>query len=171
MNGKKTIKKMIKLIVLSMAVFGLLGLGTVQAGSLNMTGTWEGFTACDELKGGEFTHDSFPELLEISQDGDTVRMSGFGILYEGKVQEITGSSIQGEAVLGACGGIEETETVRIQRIITQGSGGGVHSMLPAYTKVTSSFPGFGPLVPVSGIIIVSRQTIPMSRLATATKIG
>jgi len=103
--------------------FRSLRLGTVQAGALNMTGTWEGFTACDELKGGEFTHDSFPELLEISQDGDTVRMSGFGILYEGKVQEITGSSIQGEAVLGACGGIEETETVRIQRIVTQGDEG------------------------------------------------
>ena len=119
MNGKKTIK----LIALTMAVFGLFGLGAVQAGSLNMTGTWEGFTACDELKGGEFTHDSFPELLKISQDGDMVRMEGFGILYEGKVQEITGSSIQGEAVLGACGGTPETETVRIQRIITKGTEG------------------------------------------------
>lgn len=122
MNGKKTIK----LIALTMAVFGLFGLGTVQAGSLNMTGTWEGFTVCDELKGGEFTYDSFPEPeLKISQDGDTVRMSAFGILYEGKVQEITGagSSIQGEAVVGACGGIEETETVRIQRIITKGTEG------------------------------------------------
>jgi len=119
MNGKKTIK----LIALTMAVFGLFGLGAVQAGSLNMTGTWEGFTACDELKGGVFTHDKFDEHLKISQVGDTVRMSGFGILYEGKVQEIKGSSIQGEAVLGACGGIEETETVRIQRIITKGSEG------------------------------------------------
>lgn len=120
MNGKKTIK----LIALSMAIFGLFGLGTVQAGSLNMTGTWKGFTACDELKGGEFTHDKFDELLKISQDGDTVRMEGFGILYEGKVQEIAaGGSMQGEAVLGACGGIEETETVRIQRIVTQGDEG------------------------------------------------
>lgn len=121
MNGKKTIK----LVALTIAVLGLLGLGTVHADSLNMTGTWEGFAVCDELKGGEFTHDLFPDSLEISQDGDTVRISGFGILYEGKVQEITGSgnSIQGEAVVGACGGIEETETVRIQRIITQGSEG------------------------------------------------
>lgn len=74
---------------------------------------------------GEFTHDSFLEPeLKISQDGDTVRMEGFGILYEGKVQEIAaGNSMQGEAVLGACGGIEETETVRIQRIVTQGDDG------------------------------------------------
>ena len=85
---------------------------------------WKNVTACDELKGGEFTHDKFDELLKISQDGDTVRMEGFGILYEGKVQEIAaGGSMQGEAVLGACGGIEETETVRIQRIVTQGDEG------------------------------------------------
>ena len=45
-------KQTMRLVALSVAVFGLLGLGTVHAGSLNMTGTWEGFTACDELKGG-----------------------------------------------------------------------------------------------------------------------
>ena len=119
MNGKK----MIKLIVFSVAVFGLFGLGTVQAGSLNMTGTWEGFTVCDELKDGVFTYDSFPEPeLQISQDGDTLRMSAFGIFYEGKVQEITGSSIQAEAVVSACGGTPETETVRL-RITIKGNEG------------------------------------------------
>lgn len=82
--------------------------------------TWEGYAVCEELKDGKFTHDTFPDPLEISHSGDKIRISGFGILYEGMTQSISGQ-LGGEALVSACGGIPETETVRIRQVNTRGA--------------------------------------------------
>jgi hypothetical protein len=105
-------------------IVGGLSSHQAMAGSFDLTGTREGFAVCEELKDGKFTHDIFPDPLEISHSGDNIRISGFGILYEGVTQSILQGQLDGEALVSACGGIPETETVRIKQIITKGNGQG-----------------------------------------------
>ena len=92
------------------------------AKEFDLTGTWEGYAVCEELKGGHFTFDTFPDPLSISHRGDRIRISAFGILYEGVTQTIHGSQLRGEALVKACGGIPETETVRIRQVVTNQQG-------------------------------------------------
>ena len=94
------------------------------AAPFDLTGTWKGFAVCEELKDGKFTHETFPSPLEISHMGDTIRIRGFGILYEGVTQSIGQGQLDGEALLSACGGIPETETVRLRQVVTKRNGWG-----------------------------------------------
>ena len=56
--------------------------------------------------------------------GDKLRIRGFGILYEGVTQSIGRGQLDGEALLSACGGIPETETVRLRQVVTKRNGWG-----------------------------------------------
>jgi hypothetical protein len=80
MSAEKAMKIM---IFTTVAILGVLAGGIAQANSLNLTGTWEGQAVCDELIDGKYTFDIFPDLLEITQDGDIVHVAAFGVLYEG----------------------------------------------------------------------------------------
>jgi hypothetical protein len=118
-------------------VVGILSIsGPAVAGSLDLTGTWEGQAVCDELIDGEYTLHVFPDPLEITQVGDRVRVSGFGVLYEGTIQRLKGGPNDGEAMIHACGGVPENEVVRIQHIVTKGNDEG---RLDANTHYESDF--------------------------------
>ncbi len=129
--------KLFSLRVLVLALF--VGPAAVAAAPLDLTGNWEGQAVCDELIDGEYTLHVFPDPLEITQEGDRVRVSGFGVLYEGTVQHLKGPN-GGEAMIHACGGIPENEVVRIQHIVTKRNGEG---RLDANTHYESDsfFPG------------------------------
>ncbi len=109
-------------------IIGLLGFVAPQAEafSFDLTGTWIGTQVCDDLVDG--VPENFvltDNLLEISQDGQNIRMKNFGLLYEGVAQKIAGGPTKGEAVVSVCGGnFEAQEIVRIKRIRTGGPGAG-----------------------------------------------
>ncbi len=133
--------KLSSLLVLVIALFaGPAVVQTSAATPLDLTGNWEGQADCDELIDGEYTLHVFPNPLKITQEGDRVRVSGFGVLYEGTVQQLKGGPNDGEAMIHACGGIPENEVVRIQHIVTKGNGKG---RLDANTHYESDsfFPG------------------------------
>ncbi len=112
------------LLAVSFLIVGGLCPHRAVAESFDLTGTWEGFAVCEELKDGKFTHETFPDPLEISHRGEKIRIRGFGILYEGVTQSIRRGQLDGEALVSACGGIPETETVRLKQIITKANGQG-----------------------------------------------
>ncbi len=126
--------KLFSLLVLVLALFVVAQ--TPAAAPLDLTGKWEGQAVCDELIDGEYTLHVFPDPLEITQEGDRVRVSGFGVLYEGTVQHLKGGPNDGEAMIHACGGIPENEVVRIQHIVTKANGEG---RLDANTHYESDF--------------------------------
>ena len=109
---------------------------TPAAEPLDLTGKWKGQAVCDELIDGEYTLHVFADSLKITQEGDRVRVSGFGVLYEGTVQRLMAGPNDGEAMIHACGGIPENEVVRIQHIVTKGNGEG---RLDANTHYESDF--------------------------------
>ncbi len=134
--------KLFSLLVLVLALF--VGQAAVAqrlgAAPLDLTGNWEGQAVCDELIDGEYTLHVFPDPLEITQLGDRVRVSGFGILYEGTIQHLKGGPNDGEAMIHACGGISENEVVRIQHIVTKRNGEGRLDANSHYES-DSFFPG------------------------------
>ncbi len=121
---------------LRVTIVMLLATVPVAAAPLDLTGTWEGQAVCDELIDGEYTLHVFPDPLEITQKGDRVFVSGFGVLYQGTVQRLSGGPNDGEAMIHACGGIPENEVVRIGHIVTKGNGEG---RLDANTHYESDF--------------------------------
>ena len=107
MSARKTMTALV------VVVLGLLGAGAAQADPFDMTGTWSGIAPCDVLSGGEYSFDQFPEdnyLIAHDTVNDTIRVSAYGVVYEGTVQRLNGGPNDGEAVLR----IERTSRVCAQ---------------------------------------------------------
>jgi len=107
-------------------IMGLLCFVVPQAyAAFDMTGTWKGTQVCNDLTEGVAENYLLQDdIVEISQQGMDIRMTGLGLLYEG-VGQRTAGPIKGEAVVSVCGGeFEAQEIVRIQRIQTGGAGQG-----------------------------------------------
>ncbi len=92
-------QKIFRFSTLGVLFFAISATGAQEAVAkrFNLTGTWKGYAVCEELKGGHFTFDAFPEPLSISHRADRIRISTFGVLYEGVTQTIPKSQLRGEA--------------------------------------------------------------------------
>jgi hypothetical protein len=106
--------------------------GPTLAGSdlkiLNLTGTWEGLQVCDDNEGGEQVNFVTDDRVEISQRGHHLRLrrvnqSG-GLIYDGRVLEISGST-RVEAMVSVCDGTYVArEMVRLRRVRATADGSG-----------------------------------------------
>jgi hypothetical protein len=127
-----------KTIIAAAVTFGCAGF--VEAAPVNITGTWEGQAACDELIAGKYTSDIFTDKLLITQVGDQVLATAFGVIYKGTVQQFRDGPNDGEAVLYACGGTPDHETIRIQHINVRSQGKSELDGITIYES-TAFFPG------------------------------
>ena len=119
-------------IVVTAVILGL-SVGVADAKSLR---TWRGQAVCDELVAGKYTFNIFTDALLITQAGDRVHASAFGVLYEGTTQQLVEGPNDGEAALHACGGVPDHKTIRIQHITTKPQG---ESKLDGITLLESDF--------------------------------
>ena len=129
----------------ALACLGLLASGPAQATDRDLTGTWKGIQVCDDSDGGVARSFVTDDRVEISQEGDRLRLrrvsqdGELSLTYEGTVVALADSS-RFEAMVSVCdGSYAAREMLRLRRVRVSEDGGGTFDAESLYES--SEVPG------------------------------
>src|SRR5215510_2780940 len=103
-----------RLTVFAVAVSVVIGGREAQAGTFDLTGTWQGIQTCEFISSGTKYTDTFPnDKLQITQSGSKVRIRerAEGMLYMGLIFPVATDRNRGQVSFRLCGTTDDPTTV------------------------------------------------------------